>query len=443
MRALSDLLEYAVELDTGSFTVATAGVILYVVRLIVRIESFMLFLTAHHQWDSKEQVNGTGHSAFIRGLDINPVQCKLIMEKRKQLREILNEQVFPMLDRWYADAAAVCSCVGAWCAVVLFGVRVCVFCFESPTDASSFPFACCRCEVAVKNNEIGQACVLHAHLTCLFSHLPPSEYNREIVCTLVSSRIFLTTHYTYDLAVTTGQKLKRVEHNDTAVATQGGLGLADTELFDLFQKTMPHIMDWLREHESAGEANQVMEAVVRVVTMTGLRTKAAIKEGKGFSGLSMPFVAASLLTSAPLCAVLRDVCSVTAGPGVSTRNLSADATAANTASNTTLNPPLKPGEDPSAAASPTTPAGSTGEVKVRYWRNMDGLNCVGRYIPDMKERTAADSAAFEKKRSYMRGEPLVDTEINIQLGYVRCAPRCVVLRVVCLTLLCLMPLVAL
>jgi hypothetical protein len=102
MRALSDLLEYAVELDTGSYNHGTANIILYVVRLIVRIESFMIFLMAHHQWDDKPPVvNGTGHAAFIRGLDITPVQFKLLSDKRKQLREILNEQVFPMIDRWY------------------------------------------------------------------------------------------------------------------------------------------------------------------------------------------------------------------------------------------------------------------------------------------------------------------------------------------------------
>jgi hypothetical protein len=140
------------------------------------------------------------------------------------------------------------------------------------------PFACvCRCEVAIKANQIQHACVMHAHLVLLFAHIPYAEYTREVVATLLSSRIFLTTHYRYDLAVERGMKaLKRVEHNDAKVAVQGGLGMADTEMFDLFAKTVPKIMMWLSR--DSRECNEVMEAVVRVVTMTGLRTKAAVSE---------------------------------------------------------------------------------------------------------------------------------------------------------------------
>jgi hypothetical protein len=58
----------------------------------------------------------------------------------------------------------------------------------------------------------------------------------------------------------------------------------------------------------------------------------------------------------------------------------------------------------------------TEEAKVRYWRNMDGMNCIGRYIPDPKLRSEDETSKMEAKRPYTRGEPIVDTEINIQLG---------------------------
>ena len=41
MKALSDLLEFAIELDTGKYSQGTAPVILYVIRIITRVESFI------------------------------------------------------------------------------------------------------------------------------------------------------------------------------------------------------------------------------------------------------------------------------------------------------------------------------------------------------------------------------------------------------------------
>ena len=63
LRAVTNMLEYAVELDNGRYT-GSAAIILYVVRLVVRVESFMLFLVQHNDWrdlDSKlPQLNTTG-----------------------------------------------------------------------------------------------------------------------------------------------------------------------------------------------------------------------------------------------------------------------------------------------------------------------------------------------------------------------------------------------
>ena len=200
MRALTDLLEFAIELDTGRYSHSTAPVILYVIRLVVRIESFMLFVVRHH-YDSERNIqNGTGFHAILRGLDITRQQCKMLLEKRKQLRHILNEQVFPMLDRW--------------------------------------------CEVSTKNNEMQQACQLHAHLAFLFFHIPPYELTRSIVATLLSSQIFLTTRYRYDLAAESGESYARtVLEKDI----EEGLVISYTEMFDLYQRQRRYDLQMQRE----------------------------------------------------------------------------------------------------------------------------------------------------------------------------------------------------
>ena len=292
MRALSDLLEFAIELDSGRFSSGTAPIILYVCRLIVRVEAFMLYIINHNRGQS---MTGSAWHSQVRGLELSPKQLKMLSDKRKQIRTLINDQVFPMLDRW--------------------------------------------CEHAIKADEIGKSCILHAHLAFLFFHLPSNELNRNIVATILAAQIFLTTRYRYDLAAENGLTYQRMakdkEQKDNV--PESGLMIPDTEMFDLFQQQRPKILNFLNKDFS--ECNEVMEAIVRVVTMTGTRVKSASEEG---------------------------------------------------------------------GAGPT--------VKIRYWRSMDGMDCVGRFIPDMKPRSIEDQLRIERERAFKRGEQLVETEINIQLG---------------------------
>ena len=201
MRSLSDLLEFAIELDTGKYSPSTAPVILYVIRLIVRVEGHMLFLINYNNYHLKLQTNeanqkrnesqlmptksqllesntsltsnGTGFRAFVRGLDLTPRQLKLLKNKRKQLRDVMNEQVYPMLDRW--------------------------------------------CSTATKSDQIDRSCILHAHLAFLFFHLPREEFTTQIVSTLLSAQIFLTTRYRYDLSAENGASYNRIKEKQTGI----------------------------------------------------------------------------------------------------------------------------------------------------------------------------------------------------------------------------------
>lgn len=48
----------------------------------------------------------------------------------------------------------------------------------------------------------------------------------------------------------------------------------------------------------------------------------------------------------------------------------------------------------------------------RFWRHMDGMNNVGRFIPDGKLRTPAEQQRADKERSQTRGESTVETEVG-------------------------------
>jgi hypothetical protein len=55
-------------------------------------------------------------------------------------------------------------------------------------------------------------------------------------------------------------------------------------------------------------------------------------------------------------------------------------------------------------------------AKVRFWRSIDGRNCVGRFVPCLKERSANEQEEIEKSRQFLRGQEVGEIEINLQLG---------------------------
>jgi len=85
------MLNLALEMDTGKYTEHLAHVMLYIVRTIIRIEGFMVFLVKHHRWD-RTQLNGTGAESFVRGVEISQEHAELLWKTRMQLRSIVADQ---------------------------------------------------------------------------------------------------------------------------------------------------------------------------------------------------------------------------------------------------------------------------------------------------------------------------------------------------------------
>jgi hypothetical protein len=50
----------------------------------------------------------------------------------------------------------------------------------------------------------------------------------------------------------------------------------------------------------------------------------------------------------------------------------------------------------------------------RFWRSMDGLHNIGRFIPDSKPRSEEERRKAEETRKMTRGEKIVDTEVHQQ-----------------------------
>jgi len=86
LQPLKQLLELALEMDTGKYHAKNNAVILYVVRLVVRVQEFILFLILHQQWraspDFAQLVNGTGPLSFTRGMQCDATTLAQLEEAR-------------------------------------------------------------------------------------------------------------------------------------------------------------------------------------------------------------------------------------------------------------------------------------------------------------------------------------------------------------------------
>lgn len=212
----------------------------------------------------------------------------MMQDKRKELRDIMNTQVFPILERWI--------------------------------------------EYAVKASDMATACILHAHIAYLFLHTSYEELNDQSVITMITAQIVLNSHYSFD-----SQTVAKVSRSSKNRNQKIGLGVADTEIFDLFQKQRGNIMKYLQK--DAKRTNEIMETIVQTITFSN--------KSKSFTN--------------------------------------------NPAINTSI---------------------------TRYWRNVDGMFNIGRFVPDLSPRSPEEQEKAERDRPFTRYKPGIksDIEVNIQLG---------------------------
>ena len=222
------MLNLALDLDTGRWSPANSPVILYIVRLIVRVEDYLLFIIHHWHFVQSEGITTGGWQSHVRGLLSNEDNVRLLTEAQRRMRMQLDTAVFAMLERW--------------------------------------------CQLVTKANDISTACVLHAHMAYMYKNVQGHELNRPIVTTILAAQVFLTTRYVYDIDVKPGEvnarKKLKAERDDE---DEGDLGIPDTEIFDLFQKMRWKVLRWLQQ--DVPQANECMEAIIRIVTFTGTRDR--------------------------------------------------------------------------------------------------------------------------------------------------------------------------
>ena len=237
-KSVQHMLEKVIDMDTGKYS-GISDAILYVVRLCVRVEAYMLFLYKHHMFHEDQAArntadktglgimvyNGSDAEATVRGLHCSRTVLADALVCQKNLRTLLDDKVFKIIARWIKASKA--------------------------------------------EGKMLQACMLHANLAYLYRNVEADDLNPRIVFTSLASQIFLFNNYKYDLDLNTSTDSvkSRVEADEEI---KDDLGVPQVELFDMFQRNRSKILHWLNVN-SAGR-NLVMDAIVQLVE-EGMRTK--------------------------------------------------------------------------------------------------------------------------------------------------------------------------
>ncbi|CAM9947763.1 unnamed protein product, partial [Discosporangium mesarthrocarpum] len=156
LSSLDKILDIALELDAGRYTPGQSPIILYAVRLIVRVEGFLLFIAD----DSRcSRTRGLGKA------DRDPAVLEQLGQAQGRWRKKLNNEAFPVLERWLKRAN--------------------------------------------KEGDMTVACLLHAHLLLLFKNLGPGDMTRTVASVILSAQVWLMVHHKFDLEVGEGVAIKR------------------------------------------------------------------------------------------------------------------------------------------------------------------------------------------------------------------------------------------
>ncbi|CAE7676808.1 unnamed protein product, partial [Symbiodinium microadriaticum] len=216
MDSANKLLALSMDLDVGTFHSMTVPIILYILRLASRIESFVAFVIAH----------GTGRHESIdcklRSIDLGEDTLRTLEIGLNKMRYLMRARLHPMVEAWCVELSSDCD--------------------QLDTD-----------DDAVIDANTRSACQLHAHMLLLYRNLKPEDMCEEYASIISSSFMFLTTRHTWNM---------------------NGLGIPEHEVFEMLSVQRRNLIGWTRSQPQE-VLNALMEATIRVTVGTGGRSKGA------------------------------------------------------------------------------------------------------------------------------------------------------------------------
>ncbi|CAE8618416.1 unnamed protein product, partial [Polarella glacialis] len=214
------LLKVAVEKDPGRPGSANEGLILYLVRLAVRVESYLLFVVRHARRGGYLERSGAHWEAKVRGLPTAGAGDDALVSHlellHRQLREALEGKVSAMLLYWTKAAAK------------------------------------------RRDTLLASGCRAHAHLALICKNVPAESFGARDAAIFLSAQVFLNMNHRW------------FKHSATEAAEgtgDGWLGVCEFELFDMFEGRRSLLAGWLKANKE--EAQSVLQRVEWVATFRG------------------------------------------------------------------------------------------------------------------------------------------------------------------------------
>ena len=223
-QALSALLQLgrnAIDIDPGRFGQGAPTALLYVLRLLVRVQGLVSLMLA----PTSAECGARGVKAGARASRVLPRMMQLLDEQ-------LWESFFPALERWVNRA--------------------------------------------LEQRDAPTACIVLAHLAYLCRHVRGHELNFRHVSTLLVAQSYLSNFFTW--AVDAPRHGAATVDSGANGGTNGSSGthgaellIPQTEMLTLFQAHRHSIISWL--DKNAELADEVFEAVERTLSYTGSRRR--------------------------------------------------------------------------------------------------------------------------------------------------------------------------
>jgi hypothetical protein len=214
---VTKMLARALDMDVGKYSQkSTSGpLILYAIRLAVRVEGFLKFALRECSIPGKPRPRG------LESLDNVKIE-----EAMKKIRSLLDKQAFPILEYWIEPS---------------------------------------RCQ------DVEVACLVHAHLLYLFKNYTYSDLDKHSISVLLSSQVFLMINHRFS-----NQAYDDLQDMTDPTKPPPSIQISQSEVFDIIQKQRYEILKYMRLHPK--DADEAMESVVRIATGTGTRARASIDQ---------------------------------------------------------------------------------------------------------------------------------------------------------------------
>ena len=215
------MLERVVDMDAGKYSELGES-ILYVTRLAIRVEGYLLFLMRNKKFHAMQKsadvivYNGSYVEADVRGLRCGADVIQEAFTCQKQIRVLLEEKMFKIIARWIKKSK--------------------------------------------KDGKFGQACMLHAHLAFIYRNVEPEDLTPRVVFTVLASQIFLSNYYKYDLDIEMENKRLAPKEIGGTDLNQFDLVIPNVEIFGMFQRNRRMILQWLER--SADDRNKVKKTLL-------------------------------------------------------------------------------------------------------------------------------------------------------------------------------------